>query len=58
MDHHLVSEMSNVLERVPGSGVVVQGWSCELLRELALQNFFTEGGFRDFDTDFQSATEL
>ena len=42
VDHYLVQEVHDVLNRVTRSVVVVKSWSCELLRELALQDLFRE----------------
>ena len=59
VDHHLISEVPNVLDRVAGSEVVVKDWSCELLRELTLQDLFGERGVKDFGSClFLSAMEL
>ena len=43
VDYHFILEMPDVLDWVACSGVVVEGWSWELSRELALQDLFGEG---------------
>ena len=51
--------MPDVLNRVTRSGVVVKSWSCELLKELALQDLFGERGVEDSGSDlFWSALDL
>jgi len=40
--------MPDVLNWVAHSGVVIEGWSRELLRELALQDLFGERGVGDY----------
>ena len=50
VDHHLVPEIPDVLNWVAHFGVVVEGWSREFLRKLALQDFLGERGVRNFDS--------
>ena len=46
VDYHFVSKMPDVLDRVAHSGVVVEGYSRQLSRELSLQDLYGEGDRR------------
>ena len=48
VDYHLVPKMLDVLDGIAHSRVVVKSLSQELSQKLALQDFFEEGGVRDF----------
>ena len=43
LDHHLISKMSDILDWVTYSEVIVEDQSCELLQKLTLYNLFGEG---------------
>ena len=50
VDYHFVPKMSDVLNWVAHSRVVVEGQSRELPRELALQDLLRKRGVEDFDS--------
>jgi len=50
MTHHLVSKMVDALYQVTYSGAVVECWSGEVLRELALLDLLREGRPIDLDS--------
>ena len=48
VDYHLILEVSNVLDWVARSAIIIKGQSCKLFRELAVQNLFREREVEDF----------